>query len=233
MFVVKPPKPKTADRISRAQVDKFAERRVELAAAALKTLSELGYARTSLREIALNTDFSHGVLHYYFADKLDLILCAVLIYNTECVKRYDGILASANNAAHLERGFGQAMAATLLNDGPMHRLWYDLRNQSLFETSFQEGVAEIDGSLEKMIWRIVTAYAALSGQQPRVDSPTAYAIFDGVFQKALLAHRHGDASAPAALARQVEQVLSELIFEVRKRPAKKRVSRSAGQLRAP
>ena len=40
------------DRIPRQGVDKFAERRAELAEAALKTLSELGYARTSLREIA-------------------------------------------------------------------------------------------------------------------------------------------------------------------------------------
>jgi hypothetical protein len=39
------------DRIPRQRVDKFAERRAQLAEAALKTLSELGYARTSLREM--------------------------------------------------------------------------------------------------------------------------------------------------------------------------------------
>ena len=51
---------------SRRQVDKFAARRTQLADAALQTLAELGYARTSLREIAQNSEFSHGVLHYYF-----------------------------------------------------------------------------------------------------------------------------------------------------------------------
>ena len=61
------------ERVSRRQVDKFAERRAQLAAAALQTLAELGYARTSLRDIAQNSDFSHGVLHYYFSDKEDLI----------------------------------------------------------------------------------------------------------------------------------------------------------------
>jgi len=60
--------------------DKFAERRAELGEAALLTLAELGYARTSLREIAQNSAFSHGVLHYYFSDKLDLILCSVRQY---------------------------------------------------------------------------------------------------------------------------------------------------------
>jgi AcrR family transcriptional regulator len=49
-------------------VDKFAARRNELAEAALKTLAERGYAQTGLRDIAQNSEFSHGVLHYYFAD---------------------------------------------------------------------------------------------------------------------------------------------------------------------
>ena len=68
------------ERVSRRQVDKFAERRAQLADAALQTLAELGYARTSLREIAQNTEFSHGVLHYYFSDKEDLITHLSLIH---------------------------------------------------------------------------------------------------------------------------------------------------------
>src|SRR5208337_2345276 len=75
------------DRIPR-RVDKFAERRAELAEAALQTLSELGYARTSLREIAQNSEFSHGVLHYYFSDKVDLICCGVRYYKAKCVTRH-------------------------------------------------------------------------------------------------------------------------------------------------
>ena len=85
------------DRIPRRRVDKFAERRAELAEAALQTLSALGYARTSLREIAQNSEFSHGVLHYYFSDKVDLILCSVRQYKSRCVKRYDEVTATATN----------------------------------------------------------------------------------------------------------------------------------------
>ena len=65
-----------SDRIERARVDKFSKRRIELAEAALETLAELGYARTSLREIAQKSEFTHGVLHYYFSD--DLLLCSSL-----------------------------------------------------------------------------------------------------------------------------------------------------------
>ena len=98
------------DRIARRQVDKFAERRAQLAAAALQTLAEQGYARTSLRDIAQNTEFSHGVLHYYFSDKFELITYCVRQYKAECVTRYDSIVASAGSASELKRGFGAAMA---------------------------------------------------------------------------------------------------------------------------
>ena len=123
------------DRVARRQVDKFAERRAQLAAAALQTLAEQGYARTSLRDIAQNSDFSHGVLHYYFSDKIELITYCVRQYKAECVTRYDSIVASAGSAGELKQGFGAAMAATLREDATMHRLWYDLRNQSLFDDS--------------------------------------------------------------------------------------------------
>ena len=67
-------------RARHAAADKHDERRKALAASALRTLGELGYARSSLREIAQNSEFSHGVVHYYFDDKLDLIVYGVRQY---------------------------------------------------------------------------------------------------------------------------------------------------------
>ena len=199
------------ERIARRQVDKFAERRDQLAAAALQTLAELGYANTSLRDIAQNSDFSHGVLHYYFADKFELITYCVRQYKAECVKRYDSIVATATTADELRAGFGAAMAGTLREDASMHRLWYDLRNQSLFEEKFRADVKEIDQSLERMIWRIVGRYAELAGKLPVVTPALAYALADGVFQHALLRHVSGDAAAAADLDEQVRQVLPALL----------------------
>jgi len=86
-----------ARRGGRVPVDKFNARRIELAEAALATLAELGYARTSLREIAQKSDFTHGVLHYYFSDKFDLICCSVRHYKAKCVTRYDQITATAKS----------------------------------------------------------------------------------------------------------------------------------------
>ena len=186
---------------------KFAERRAELAEAALKTLAELGYARTSLREIAQNTAFSHGVLHYYFKDKVDLIMCCVRQYKARCVTRYDETVATATSADELARGFADTMAQTIVDEGTLHRLWYDLRVQSLFEPSFREDVRAIDDSLQRMVWRVVVEHAKLSGSEPGVSPALAYALFDGVFQRSLMGYLHGRRGALAELKKQVIETL--------------------------
>jgi AcrR family transcriptional regulator len=199
------------ERVARRQVDKFAERRDQLAVAALRTLAEQGYARTSLRDIAQNSEFSHGVLHYYFADKVELITYCVRKYKAECVTRYDAIVATASSADELREGLGVAMAATLREDATMHRLWYDLRNQSLFEEAFRADAHAIDQSLERMIWRIATRFAELSGAEIAVTAPIAYALMDGVFQHALIAYLSGDEAAPGALEATVRQLMPALL----------------------
>jgi AcrR family transcriptional regulator len=199
------------ERIARRQVDKFAERRDELAAAARQTLAELGYANTSLRDIAQNSAFSHGVLHYYFADKFELITYCVRQYKAECVKRYDSIVATAATAPELSAGIGIAMAGTLRDDAAMHRLWYDLRNQSQFDERFRADVSDIDKSLEQMIWRIVSRYAELAGRPPAVSPGLAYALADGVFQQALLAYLAGAPDALDQFGANMRQVLPSLL----------------------
>jgi AcrR family transcriptional regulator len=197
-------------RISRRQVDKFAERRAQLADAALQTLAELGYARTSLREIAQNSQFSHGVLHYYFSDKQDLLTHCVRQYEAACVTRYDEIVATAGSAGELKGEFSAAMAQTLRTDAPMHRLWYDLRNQSLFEESFRADVLEIDQRREEMIWRVISRYASFAGFSVVLSPAAAYGILDGLFQQALLHHLAGDENAAEVLRADVELVLDTL-----------------------
>jgi AcrR family transcriptional regulator len=198
------------ERISRRQVDKFAERRAQLADAALQTLAELGYARTSLREIAQKSQFSHGVLHYYFSDKEDLITHCVRQYEAACVTRYDEIVATAGSAAELRAEFSAAMAQTLATDAPMHRLWYDLRNQSLFEESFRADVLEIDQRREDMIWRVISRYADLAGITVALSPAAAYAILDGLFQQALLRQLAGQETAAGDLAVNVQRVIDTL-----------------------
>lgn len=203
-----------AARVSRRQVDKFGARRDELAAAALQTLAELGYARTSLREIAQNSAFSHGVLHYYFRDKVDLITHCVKQYKVHCVQRYDDIVADAASPGELADGFAAAMADTAEQDGALHRLWYDMRSQSMYEEAFRADVVDIDDALRAMIWRVIERYSQLAQQPPTVTPTAAYAIFDGLFQRALLRHLSGHADALDELAREIRSLLPALFHQV-------------------
>jgi AcrR family transcriptional regulator len=185
----------------------FSARRIELAEAALETLAELGYARTSLREIAQKSEFTHGVLHYYFSDKVDLICCCVRHYKAKCVTRYDQITSAAQSRDELMRGFLEKLGETVRDEARMHRLWYDLRSQSLFEEAFRDDVAEIDQSLEDMVWRVASRFASLGGRQPIVSRGALYALFDGLFQRCLLRHLPGDRKAIADLREEVEHLL--------------------------
>ncbi|SDI87803.1 transcriptional regulator, TetR family [Frankineae bacterium MT45] len=203
--------PRSSDRISRRQVDKFAERRAQLAGTALLTLSELGYTRTSLREIAQNSEFSHGVLHYYFRDKLDLITEGVRQYKAVCVLRYDDVVEQSRTPEELRAGFGATMAETLRCDAPTHRLWYDLRTQSFFEPGLREDIVAIDAGLERMIWRVVSRFGELAEAPISVSPAVAYGLFDGIFQQALLRYSFGQEDAPQELSQTVQELLNGLL----------------------
>ena len=200
-----------ASAVADRTVDKVAQRRSELAAAALKTLAEQGYARTGLRDIAANSEFSHGVLHYYFRDKVDLITHCVREYKAQCVTRYDEVVATASSASELAAGFLDKLSETLVEEAALHRLWYDLRGQSMFEESFRADVAEIDLSLERMIWRVLSRYAELAGVPLDLTPPTAYAVFDGLFLQALLRQLAGDPHAARDLRASVTAVIGRLV----------------------
>ena len=191
----------------RAPAEKHDERRDQLAESALRTLGERGYARTSLREIANNSEFTHGVVHYYFADKLELIVYCVRYYKARCVTRYDGVVADATDAEGLLDAFAAKLVETVLDEAPMHCLWYDLRTQSMFEERLREAVVHIDKTLEEMIWRVVSRYAELAGRQPAMTPSAAYGVLDGLFQQALLGHVAGDASALDTLVGQVHALM--------------------------
>jgi AcrR family transcriptional regulator len=200
------PKPRLDGRMSKSSA-----RRDELAESTLKTLAELGYARTSLREIAQNSDFSHGVLHYYFRDKVELILHGVRRYKAQCVNRYDDIVEASTDADELRLAFAWRLAETVVEDALLHRLWYDLRTQSMFESGFRDDVVAIDVSMEAMVWRVVERYGELAAREPVVRADTAYSLIDGLFAKALRDHLAGDPYAPARLGADAARLLPVLL----------------------
>ena len=200
-------RPSSRSPRSRRGEGTYDDRRDRLAESALLTLGELGYARTSLREIAANSEFTHGVVHYYFRDKTELITYCVRYYKARCVTRYDGVVADARSADDLVEGFADKLVSTIVDEAPMHRLWYDLRTQAMFDEALRDDVLYIDATLETMIWRVLQRYSQLAGRPPVVTAPVAYAMLDGVFEATLLRHLAGD---PGALDRLRATVVAAL-----------------------
>lgn len=164
------------------------QRREVLADAALLTLSQLGYVRTGIHDIAANSPYSPEVVRTYFVDKVDLILTGVRRYKERCATRYDEVVRMATTADELADGFAAAMFASLNDDAHLHRLWYDLRSQSLFDRDLHDEVLQIDALLRAMVWRVVSRYFELLGREVPVRPELAYGTFDGIFQYSLLRH---------------------------------------------
>lgn len=195
-------------RGEKAAVDKFAVRRQELAETALAVIAEQGFANTGLRDISARTDVSTGILHYYFDSKDDLIAQAIWQYKSECARRYDPILETAATADELVSRFGVEISATLRDEAELHRLWYDLRNQAMFEDGFRDTIRSIDELLTDMVWAVVTRHAELRDAQPTIDRATAYALFDGLFLNCLIAYLRGDLAAIDAIRTRAGNLLT-------------------------
>jgi hypothetical protein len=76
-------------------------------------------------------------------------------YKAACVQRYEGGVGDMTSPEGLAGACADGPADALADAPLMHRLWYDLRSQSMFEEAFRDDVAEIDDSLQDMIWRNV------------------------------------------------------------------------------
>ena len=137
------------------RVEQRAETKVELANHAIAALAELGYARTSMRDIATQSQRSIGALNYYFEDKSDLISYCVRIYKQDFVRQIDEIIAGANSRETLVENFIAGFVQTLDEEAITHRLWYDIRSQSLFEDEFHNVVVEIEQALIDMVGRLL------------------------------------------------------------------------------
>ena len=94
-------------------------------------------------------------------------------------------------ADQLRDEFADTFFAGMHSEAAIHRLWYDLRNQSMFDDSFRADVIEIERRREEMIWRVVERFCELSGTQPAVTPAVAYIALDGIFQRGLLSEIDG------------------------------------------
>lgn len=178
------------------------EKKDQIAGSALKALQELGYANTSLRDIAEKSSLSLGMLHYYFEDRTELILHCVSVYKTA----FTSLLYETVNHAHGREAvidaLAGALATTIVEEASTHRLWYDLRSQALFDSAFRPVVEEI----EEALIDILKLAATQADKADEIDASLGYALVDGVFRYQLQNQLTGTPRDQKALAMEMRAV---------------------------
>ncbi len=190
---------------ARKRVEQRSQAKLELAGHAIDALSELGYARTSMRDIAAQSGRSIGALNYYFEDKSDLITFCVRLYKENFVNQIDEIINSAGTKDALINAFIEGLVDTIAEDAQTHRLWYDIRSQALFDESFHDVSNEIEQALIDMVGRLLV--------QLGFDSETttqAYYLLDGSFRKHLQNQLQGDADTATRFRAELQSIFSML-----------------------
>lgn len=191
-----------------AKTAKRARKKEELADHAITALKQLGYARTSLRDIAEMSGVAVGTLHYYFEDKVDLIAFCVRRYKAEFVNDLDVVLTSGPGPGdgEIAERFIKRLALSIRRDAETHRLWYDIRAQAMFDPAF-EGVVE---EIESALIALVATFLDRIGQD-RARAEMIYVLMDAAFRYSLQKFLAGDKDAPAQFETQLAELLGALV----------------------
>lgn len=176
-------------------------KREALAWHALAALAELGFARVNLREIAQRSELSLGSIHYYFADKAELLILAVDLYKDRFVRRIEREIDRATTPAEVIANFAEGLARSVAEDAAVHRLWYDVRAQALFDAAFIPVVERMKTRLAGILVQLFDRFAALAGAEVAGDPSRAYFLVDAQFERFLAATIAGTPMAQSEMAR--------------------------------
>lgn len=176
---------KLADRKTKKIRKRDAKKR-EIADSAISALKTFGYARTTLRDVAAQSGMSLGSLHYYFEDKDDLLIYCVRQYKSDFVETVTAAVDGFSDPQDVTRAFCRTLAETLHTNAEIHRLWYDIRNQAMFDETFVPAVLEIEGKLIGMMQSLTTDPEEQELLYVRLDGAFRYLL-----QQQLTGHKLG------------------------------------------
>lgn len=186
-------------------------KREVLAWHALAALAELGFARVNLREIAQRSELSLGRIHYYFADKVELLILAVDLYKDQFVRRIEKEIDRASTPAEVVSNFANGLALSVAEDAAVHRLWYDVRAQALFDAAFVPVVERMETRLTGILEKLLNRIATLAGTAVMGDPTRAYFLVDARFQRLIAAQIAGAPLAQPDMARIITAELEYVI----------------------
>ncbi|PUB10270.1 TetR/AcrR family transcriptional regulator [Yoonia sediminilitoris] len=183
---------KLNDRVKRKS-KKREDKRRQLAESAAHALCTLGYANTTLRDIAEHSGNALGTLHYYFEDRVDLITFSVKMYKSAFLDELRTAANASETLAEAIANLSAGLSHGVSFNADEHKLWFDIRNQAIFDEVFEDSIAEIEGEIIKIFAEIEQRF--LVGRDAAILD---YAAIDGLFrylmQSKLPEHRNYDAN---------------------------------------
>jgi AcrR family transcriptional regulator len=199
--------PEKLQRRAERKTRKRDEKKNQIADSAQLVLQELGYANTSLRDIAAKADLSLGSLHYYFEDRTELILHCVKAYKTLFSQQINDAIAGVSGKETVVEAFAEALATSITTDASTHRLWYDMRAQALFDPAFRPVVED----MEHMLIDAVQTAIDQAASEPAPDAEFGYALIDGLFRYHLQKEISKTGIPRQALIAEMRSVLNKVL----------------------
>ena len=178
----------------------------QLADHAIETLKTLGYAHTSLRDIADASNVAVGTLHYYFEDRADLISYCVRRYKIAFIAEMNSILKTDLEPERIVTHFVHSLSLSIRREAETHRLWYDIRAQGMFDPAFMGVVESIENDLTELVAGLLSRL-----NLPVEQAGPVYLVLDATFRYHLQKHLAGAPDAPENFERQTLALLSKLV----------------------
>lgn len=205
-----------ADVVSlRKSSAKSAEKKHELALHAISSLAELGFARMNLRDVAQRSGVSLGVIHYYFENKTELLIYCISIYKEDFSNSLKKLIEEATSLEQLQRNVANSLAETVAQHAHIHRLWYDVRAQAMFDAAFQPAVDEVEHGLIGIFQKVFDKLNALSAPCSEHDPLKLYITLDGWFRYFVQRQLQGDSTAVDIFRQRVHAEFALLLANVR------------------
>ncbi|MCG7519960.1 TetR/AcrR family transcriptional regulator [Ruegeria sp. Ofav3-42] len=120
------------------------QKRRELAENAITTIAQAGYANTTLRDIASSTGVSLGKIQYYFPEKEGLLLYCIDLSVNRFIGQLNEIVGAKLSPREARGAYVELFAHSIVNYAHLHRLWYDIRNQAMFDSQLKQRVADVE-----------------------------------------------------------------------------------------
>lgn len=189
----------------RTQAERSEETRGRLLAAALESLAELGYARTSTTEIAQRAGVSRGAQLHHFPSKNELVAAAARHVISARIEEFRATLGALPPGP--ER-FGHAIDLLWgIFQGPPVAAWHELLLASRTDAELQPVVARLADEMRAdvlEVWEEIFP-GGIRGLDPTANAivpPLLFAVLDGL--------RLQQSSGAEHTAADPEQVLSVL-----------------------